>query len=103
RTIDKAEALAIEFEGKIECGGLHEFSARAPNARLVVNTSSVGMKGTTFEAFDLSRLPEDAVVTDLVYVPLLTPLLQEVPGFDAWFGTKTEVTPELRALVEATL
>ena len=122
RTIDKAEALAIEFEGKIECGGLHEFSARAPNARLVVNTSSVGMKGTTFEAFDLSRLPEDAVVTDLVYVPLLTPLLEEaktldlkvvdglgmllhqaVPGFEAWFGTKPEVTPELRALVEATL
>ena len=122
RTIDKAEALAIEFEGKIECGGLHEFPMRAPNARLVVNTSSVGMKGTAFEGLDLARLPADAVVTDLVYVPLVTPLLEEakslglkvvdglgmllhqaVPGFEAWFGTRPEVTTELRARIEAAL
>lgn len=122
RTLDKAEALAIEFEGRIECGGLHEFADRAPAARLLVNTSSVGMKGTTFDGLDLSRLRPDAVVTDLVYVPLLTPLLDEaralglkvvdglgmllhqaVPGFEAWFGKRPEVTPELRALVEATL
>jgi shikimate dehydrogenase len=62
------------------------------------------------------------VVTDLVYVPLETPLLaaaktaglktvdglgmllhQAVPGFEAWFGVRPEVTPELRKLVEATL
>ena len=62
------------------------------------------------------------LVTDIVYVPLMTPLLAEaaahgfktvdglgmllhqaVPGFEAWFGTRPTVTPELRARVEATL
>ena len=68
------------------------------------------------------RLPAAAVVTDLVYVPLLTPLLidararglrtadglgmllyQAVRGFKLWFGTRPSVTSELRALVEADL
>ena len=80
------------------------------------------MKETRFEHLDLTRLPKTTLVTDLVYVPLITPLLAEakalglktidglgmllhqaVPGFEAWFGRKPEVTPELRALVEATL
>jgi shikimate dehydrogenase len=80
------------------------------------------MKGTSFEGVDLSVVPKAAVVTDIVYVPLVTPLLAEaqrlglrtvdglgmllhqaVPGFEAWFGVKPDVTPELRALVEATL
>ena len=122
RTVGKAEDLAIELEGRIECGGLDEFSARAGRAGLVVNTSSVGMKGSRFDRLDLGRLPRSAVVTDIVYVPLVTPLLEDaraeglrtvdglgmllhqaVPGFEAWFGVKPEVTPELRALVEATL
>jgi shikimate dehydrogenase len=122
RTVAKAEELAIELEGRIECAALNEFAPRAGNARLIVNTSSVGMKGSRFEHLDLSLLPKDAVVTDIVYVPLITPLLEDakaaglrtvdglgmllhqaVPGFEAWFGVRPEVTPELRALVEATL
>ena len=70
----------------------------------------------------LERLPAHAIVSDLVYVPLLTPLLQAatrrnlrtadglgmllyqaVRGFSLWFGQKPEVTAELRALVEADL
>ena len=71
---------------------------------------------------DVSRLPPQAVVTDLVYVPLETALLasakarglrtadglgmllhQAVRGFELWFGQRPLVTPELRALVEADL
>ena len=122
RTVGKAEELALELEGRIECGGLDEFASRAAHAGLVVNTSSVGMKGSRFEQLDLGLLPRSAVVTDIVYVPLVTPLLEDarrqglrtvdglgmllhqaVPGFEAWFGVRPEVTPELRALVEATL
>jgi shikimate dehydrogenase len=122
RTLDKAEALAIELEGRIECAGLGEFGVRAQNARLVVNTSSVGMQGSRFDGLDLAALPKDAIVTDIVYTPLLTPLLAEaqanglrtvdglgmllhqaVPGFHMWFGKKPEVTPELRQRIEATL
>ena len=122
RTVGKAEDLMLELGGRIECASLGEFNGRAANARLVINTTSIGMKGTAFDGVDLGTLPADAIVTDIVYTPLLTPLLaqararglqtidglgmllyQAVPGFEAWFGTRPEVTPELRRLVEATL
>jgi shikimate dehydrogenase len=80
------------------------------------------MKGQPLLTIDLARLPHDAVVADLVYVPLETALLQAakarglktadglgmllhqaVRGFELWFGTRPQVTPDLRALVEADL
>ena len=89
---------------------------------LLVNTTSVGMagKGEGGSPADPARLPAHAVVTDIVYVPLQTPLLtaasarglktvdglgmllhQAAPGFERWFGRKPEVTPELRRLIVA--
>ena len=93
-----------------------------PEAGLLVNTTSLGMHGQPALAIDVSRLPSHAVVADLVYVPLETALLaaararglktadglgmllhQAVRGFELWFGQRPQVTPELRALVEADL
>jgi shikimate dehydrogenase len=87
-----------------------------------VNTTSLGMKGQPPLEIDVALLPREAVVADLVYVPLDTPLLaaararglktadglgmllhQAVRGFELWFGRRPEVTAELRALVEADL
>jgi shikimate dehydrogenase len=87
-----------------------------------VNTTSLGMHGQPPLQIDTGRLPPHAVVADLVYVPLQTPLLaaararglrtadglgmllhQAVRGFELWFGRRPEVTAELRALVEADL
>jgi shikimate dehydrogenase len=87
-----------------------------------VNTTSLGMAGQPALNVELPLLPSDAVVADLVYVPLETPLLaaakvrglrtadglgmllhQAVRGFELWFGRRPAVTPELRALVEADL
>ncbi len=122
RTVDKAQSLAIDMAGRIEAGRLDDFAHLAPGAGLVVNCTSIGMHGTSFNGIDLAGLPATAVVTDIVYIPLETPLLaaarvrglrtvdglgmllhQAVPGFEAWFGVRPEVTPELRALIEATL
>lgn len=122
RTPDKAEALARQIGGPIVPGPLTDFARHAGRAGLVVNTSSVGMHDTRFEDLDLRLLPGTALVTDIVYVPLVTPLLadasalglrtvdglgmllhQAVPGFEAWFGVRPEVTPDLRARIEATL
>ena len=122
RTPANAVRLASEIGGNIIP---HEFSAFAdvaPTARLVVNTSSVGMHGTRFDNLDLNLLPDDTLVTDIVYAPLITPLLadaarrglpvvdglgmllhQAVPGFEAWFGLRPAVTPARRARIEATL
>jgi shikimate dehydrogenase len=122
RTTEKAAALAAELGGGISASALDDFNRLAPASGLVVNCASVGMHGTRFPGIDLSLLPRSAVVTDIVYVPLETPLLadaralglrtvdglgmllhQAVPGFEAWFGLRPEVTPALRRLVEATL
>ena len=93
-----------------------------PRCGLLVNTTSLGMHGQPALAIDIGLLPSHAVVADLVYVPLETPLLagararglktadglgmllhQAVRGFELWFGQRPEVTSELRALVEADL
>ena len=89
-------------------------------ATLLVNTTSLGMKGQPPLELDLARLPAGAVVDDIVYVPLETPLLamarargntcidglgmllhQGRMGFEAWFGKKVEVTAEQRQAVLA--
>ncbi len=123
RTRETAEALAVELgPDGISAGALDDINERAPAARLVVNTTALGMHGTRFEGFDLGRLAPDTLVTDIVYTPLDTPLLveararglhtvdglgmllhQAVPGFAAWFGVTPQVTAELRTAVEATL
>jgi len=122
RTLATAVRLAEELGGNISAHEYGFFNVPAPVLQLVVNTSAVGMHGTRFDEIDLSRLPNSAVVTDIVYTPLETPLLadakaqnlrtvdglgmllhQAVPGFAAWFGVTPQVTPQLRARVEATL
>lgn len=122
RTPEKAERLAGEIPGPLEGKSLTSWDLVAPTARLVVNTTTMGMHGSSFENLDLGLLPADAIVTDIVYTPLETPLLQEarerglrtvdglgmllhqaVPGFEAWFGVRPEVTATLRAKIEATI
>jgi shikimate dehydrogenase len=122
RTRERAEALAMALGGKMRVIDW-DFRARAlEGAALLVNTTTQGMHGQPALDLDLAALPRAAVVTDLVYVPLVTPLLaaarargnpavdglgmllhQAVPSFAAWFGVTPEVTRELRVLVEATL
>lgn len=118
RTRSRAEALADEIEAPI---AVIDWEARAgalDGAGLLVNTTTLGMTGTEPLAIDLGPLPADAVVTDLVYVPLVTPLLAQAaarglrtvdglgmllhqarPGFRMWFGRDPEVSAELRDFV----
>lgn len=122
RTRSSAERLAQELGGNIAVGDLADFNTVAPGAGLIVNTTSIGMHASRFGGFDLKVLRADTLVTDIVYVPLETPLLadararglrtvdglgmllhQAVPGFEAWFGVKPQVTPALRAAIQATL
>jgi len=122
RTIDRARALADQFGASVHPVAWDAIGDLMPGAGLVVNTTSLGMHGQPALEIDLSRLPSHAVVADLVYVPLETALLtaararglktadglgmllhQAVRGFELWFGQRPQVTPELRALVEADL
>jgi shikimate dehydrogenase len=116
-----AVALAPHVKAKIIPGALADWKNAAGNAALVVNSTSAGMGGNPPLELDLSVLPQDAAVCDIVYHPLETQLLkgakarglktidglgmlmhQAVPSFEVFFGTRPEVTPGLRAaLVEA--
>ena len=122
RTIARAEALARQFGPSVHPLPWDALDDVLPRAKLLVNTTSLGMHGQPPLDVDVTRLPQAAVVADLVYVPLVTPLLaaakarglktadglgmllhQAVRGFELWFGRRPEVTTELRALVEADL
>ncbi len=118
RTAARAEALAGDLGGAVEVSDWAERAERLDGAGLLVNTTSLGMTGQPPLDLELSRLPAEALVTDIVYAPLDTALLaaararghpvvdglgmllhQARPGFEAWFGVAPEVTAELRAFV----
>jgi shikimate dehydrogenase len=122
RSIERARALADQFGARVHPIAWDAIGDVMPQAKLLVNTTSLGMHGQPALDIDIGLLPSDAVVADLVYVPLETPLLaaarahglktadglgmllhQAVRGFELWFGQRPEVTSELRALVEADL
>lgn len=121
RTVERAAAVA-SLVPNARARGLSALPEVLADARVLVNTTSLGMTGQPRLDIDLTPLPRDAVVNDAVYVPLETELLatarqrgnrvvdglgmllhQAVPGFAKWFGRRPEVTPELRALVAASL
>ena len=122
RTLERAHALADQFGASVHPVAWDAIDDFLPRAKLLVNTTSLGMHGQPALEIDTGLLPPQAVVADLVYVPLATPLLaaararglktadglgmllhQAVRGFELWFGQRPRVTPELRALVEADL
>ncbi len=122
RTFEKAEAFRARFGERVHPVQWEDVNRLLVGSQLLANATSLGMAGQPELDINVSDLPPSAIVTDIVYVPLETPLLaaakergmrtadglgmllhQAVRGFSLWFGVKPEVTPELRALVEADL
>ena len=122
RTAERSQALADQFGASVRPIAWDEINRVLPRAGLLVNTTSLGMHGQPALGIDVSLLPREGIVADLVYVPLETALLkaararglktadglgmllyQAVRGFELWFGQRPNVTPELRTLVEADL
>ncbi|SDA24551.1 shikimate dehydrogenase [Methylobacterium sp. UNC378MF] len=122
RTAARAEAVAALAPGIGAVVAWDDLPAALGGTGLLVNTTSLGMRGQPPLALDLSPLPAEAAVADIVYAPLETELLaaarrrglsavdglgmllhQAVPGFEAWFGARPAVTPELRDRIVADL
>lgn len=118
RTLEKAEALRDLSPAIIEPIGWEARADALSGAGLLVNTTSLGMIGQPRLEIDLTCLPREALVYDIVYRPLETELLaaarargnrvvdglgmllfQASPGFHLWFGREPEVTEELRRIV----
>jgi len=122
RTRGRAETLAREFGAAVVPIDWNDRHRALDGAAMLVNTTSQGMVGQPPLDLDLETLPTSALVADIVYIPLETPLLaaarrrgnrtvdglgmllhQACIAWKLWFGLDPEVTPELRAAVVATL
>lgn len=120
RTRERAEAIAVHFGKSVAARDWSERSEVCAGAAVVVNTTSIGMKGEGSLGLDVGAFSDGTVVADIVYVPLETELLaaarrrglvavdglgmllhQAVPGFERWFGIRPEVTADLRRIVVA--
>jgi shikimate dehydrogenase len=120
RTVARAQELADRFGRKVHAHAMAALPEVSKAAGLFVNTTSLGMDGEPAPDFDFSPLAKGAVVTDIVYVPLLTPILrqakqqgfatvdglgmllhQAAPGFEKWFGQRPTVDAELRRRILA--
>ncbi|MDB5718183.1 MAG: aroE [Sphingomonas bacterium] len=127
----KAEALLAPFDpGHVHVGALADlatptdfaFDDRVGILDLVINATSLGMAGQPPLSLDFSHVPPRALVYDVVYAPLETPLLAEARArglptidglsmligqagiaFEKLFGTPPprdlEADKELRALL----
>ncbi len=122
RTLLRAEILAEELGAGVEAVDWENRGDALDGAALLVNTTTLGMAGQPPLEIDLSVLPKAAVVCDIVYAPLETPLLaaarargnpvvdglgmllhQAQPGFEAWFGVRPDVDEDLRRFIVSDL
>lgn len=120
RTIERARELADRFGPRVRAHPVGALAEVMHGAGLFINTTSLGMDGEAAPLIDFAPLAADAVVTDIVYIPLKTPILrqaeeqglsvvdglgmllhQAVPGFEKWFGKRPAVDAALRALIVA--
>jgi len=122
RTRGRAETLAREFGPAVHVVDWNDRHRALDGAAILVNTTSQGMIGQPPLDLDLATLPSSALVADIVYIPLETPLLAAArrrgnPTIDGlgmllhqaciawkyWFNLDPEITPDLRATIEATI
>jgi len=118
RTRARADAFVDAFGDRGMAVDWTDSAAALDGAALLVNTTTLGMQGHAPLDLDLAALPTSAVVNDIVYTPLQTPLLkdaaargnatvdglgmllyQALPGFEQWFGVRPAVDAGLRRFV----
>ena len=122
RTGERAEKLAEDIGGVITILPWNARHDALDGASTVVNTTSLGMAGQPELDLKLDALGAEAVAADIIYTPLETPFLkaarargnkvvgglgmllhQGPPAWKLWFGLDPVVTPELRAMMEASI
>ena len=121
RTLERAQALAEAIGDRVKVVPWAERNEAMTGVSLLVNTTTQGMHGQAPLDVTLEVLPAAAMVSDAIYIPMETPLLAQArlrghrtvnglgmllnqarPAFQSWFGVLPEITPELRAAIQAT-
>jgi len=120
RSRGRSEELAQHFGARVEAWDWEQRNNAVRESGVIVNTTTLGMKGVGDPGIDFSAAHPDTVVSDIVYVPMETGFLaaararglstvdglgmllhQAVPGFEKWFGVRPRVTDALFDLVRA--
>ena len=120
RTISKAQELISGVESIVKVFDWSERNVCMRDSAMLINTTSQGMYGQPPLEVQLDALPLTALVSDAVYIPLETPLLEKArlrgnttvnglgmllnqarPAFKLWFGVMPEITEELNTAVLA--
>lgn len=120
RSLERAQVLAGHFGPKVKAFDWSMRNDKSHHSSVIVNTTTLGMKGQGDPEIDFSQFKAGSVAADIVYVPLETAFLksarahgltavdglgmllhQAVPGFEKWFGVRPEVTDELRQIIVA--
>ena len=118
RTRSRADQLRSDFGAKIKVVDWMKVQNYLSDASTVINATLLGMDGKAELPIPLQGLKKNTLVTDIVYTPLNTPLLenaakrgcrtvdglgmlihQAIPGFERWFGMKPDVSENLRKLL----
>lgn len=118
RTRESAETLAQQYGAEVCDWDKRDDALRQSN--LIINTTSLGMKGQPPLEIASDVIHKNDIVYDIVYAPLMTPLLQQAkqnsalvvtgigmllhqarPGFQKWFGDYPDVTDELEKIILA--
>jgi shikimate dehydrogenase len=122
RHLEKAQRLADQFGSVIQPCPWSDREKALAGSKMLVNTTSLGMVGQPELELDLHDLDTSALVADIIYAPLQTPLIQKAKqrgnptvgglgmlmhqgplAWELWFGISPKVTPELQALLEKSL
>lgn len=122
RTLAKAQALAAELGAGVVAGGLADAPRAFEGVTAVINATSAGLANAGQLTVPLEAMPSSAVVMDMIYRPLMTPLLlqaqalgrrtvdglemligQAAPSFEAFFGQPPPASVDVRALALAAL
>jgi shikimate dehydrogenase len=121
RTVDKAKEIADAVGAVVQVVPWETRADALDGIAMLANATSLGMSGKPPLEMSLDRLPQRALVGDLIYIPPETPLLaaarargnvtvnglglllnQARPAFNAWFGVMPEITPALKQAIAAT-
>jgi shikimate dehydrogenase len=121
RTLERAQVIAEDFGDRVKVVPWSERNEAMAGVSLLVNTTTLGMHGQLPLDVKLDALPLAAMVSDAIYLPMETDLLAQArlrghrtvnglgmllnqarPAFASWFRVLPDITPELRAAIQAT-
>ena len=113
RSIEKPYLIKEEIDKGIEIVNWNNLADIVEDCDMLINSTSLGMKGQPSLEIDTSIMKKKAIVYDLVYTPLETELIksakknqirfigglgmlmfQALKGFEIWFGKQPEADEE---------